>query len=186
MIDTGCSSLLLPLKSEQLSSLALSFPHPTFLWSIGGSIGVGSLNAVTLIVKRPGHTFDCSLNSSSILPIPFLRFHLCLEDVKWLEQNCTWLDNNSCEKLQVWKDTTEKVKNIGVKCGERRTQALLGQIILSKYACYESEDLFVAMPSFPDVVLRLLNTPRLRATREVAQLEQFDDLTEEGDDNDGE
>eukprot|EP01126_Amoeba_proteus_P056317 TRINITY_DN7064_c0_g1_i12.p1 TRINITY_DN7064_c0_g1~~TRINITY_DN7064_c0_g1_i12.p1 ORF type:complete len:187 (-),score=22.20 TRINITY_DN7064_c0_g1_i12:322-882(-) len=95
-IDTGCSSLLLPLKPEQLSSLASSFPHPTFSWSIGGSIEVGSLNAVTLIVKRPGHTFDCSLNSSSILPIPFLRFHLCLEDVKWLEQNCTWLDNNSC------------------------------------------------------------------------------------------
>lgn len=83
MVDTGCSSLLLPLADGDLNSLVSNFSPPAHSWRIGGSVGVGVLNSLTLILRHttPDTDFKIRLRDNE-LKSPYLRFHLCYEDAK--------------------------------------------------------------------------------------------------------
>lgn len=81
MVDTGCSSLLLSLAEGQLADLYTRFPFETHNWHITGSVGVGALNSLTLVIRTPPESIPVCLGGSS-LTVPYLRFHLCIDDAK--------------------------------------------------------------------------------------------------------
>lgn len=83
MVDTGCSSLLLPLADGDLNYLVGNFPPLGCVWRIGGSVGVGVPNSLTLILRHalPDTYFKIRLHGTK-LKSSYLRFHLCYEDAK--------------------------------------------------------------------------------------------------------
>jgi hypothetical protein len=85
LVDSGCSSILLPIEENSLDSLFLRFPSDVFIASIGGSPGVGDGSLVLLFSYFSRSSFEVKLCQDLVghaepLTVKNLRFSLCSED----------------------------------------------------------------------------------------------------------
>jgi len=137
MIDSGCNAILLPIcNKEQLDEMAKLFPPNRFVWSVGGSKGVGAVHSPTLVLKplgsEPKQTFSVSLGQDvfqNTFELPFLRFHVCYEDAKTLNSTAHVIGKQNLVPFISKVETLQKaIPNLEI--AERRYHALIGQAIL--------------------------------------------------------
>ena len=140
LVDTGCSSILLPLHSTgDLSTLMRAYPPvrltkamTDYHWKIAFSSKVGGSSLVLVIEKDPSsHCFPVSLMRDVLgtqvqTSLNRLRFSLSTEDIK------TLLDRT----FQNVFTALERKKLLQINAEiPRRQHVLLGQDVLSKFSC---------------------------------------------------
>lgn len=144
MVDSGCSSLLLPITGEEdnsIHSLKQKFPFIDHVWSIHSGKGVGSINVVLKIHKRnPAQTFNVQLGvdwGGGVMNVPYLRFHLCGDDLAVMSRvrnkPTGFRDFLSAED----KDKVNLYRN---HYSVRRYHALIGKSILKNHRSYDAID----------------------------------------------
>lgn len=141
MIDSGCNSLLLPLRKGEISQLSVDFPPKSFHWQIASSTGVSSQCLCLKITAKVGEipvTLCKDLlkadqtGISTAFQVRFLRFHLCSEDLRDILE--------TEHVLQILFPQYEETIREFISLGHvipRRTHALLGQELLSQYSSFQ-------------------------------------------------
>jgi len=127
MIDNGCNSILLPLAQDDLQKLAKHFHFAQYKWEIASpKRAQGGLLSLKISSKR---TPDIPIQLcqdfkvKSTCCVPFLRFHICSEDIEEL-----------LALPDLENDLKDCIRNFGSELPAiRRTHALLGQVILDRY-----------------------------------------------------
>lgn len=144
-LDTGCSTILLPLKSsKQLLEIKEKFSLEKYTFSIGNSDTVGGKCPVMLIKgllsKTTFEAIICKDLIGSDLPLhlSFLRFCLCTADMKFIIDNSedkTQPLYGCFQALEIsrLKSHLEKNPELG-----RRHYGLLGLNILRHCGCIRS------------------------------------------------
>jgi hypothetical protein len=137
LVDSGCSSILLPIEENSVDSLFQRFSSDNFIASIGGSTRVGGECLVLLFSHfGPTGSFEVKLcqdivGHAEALAVKNLRFSLCSEDSAAILE-CVDLRNRfgtaEIIKLQSYLDRTIA----------RRSHALLGQSVLKELSCIKS------------------------------------------------
>jgi hypothetical protein len=140
LCDGGCTSFLLPLEENQLEIVFNTFSSDSHFIEIKWSKNVGGKSPVLVITKQDGSSFPVKLcqdiiNNDATIHVPFLRFHLCSEDV------CTILDSlsfvnrltSSRQGIQNLTDDSDAHNGRG-----RKSHALLGQSIMKQFASMRS------------------------------------------------
>lgn len=186
MIDSGCNSLLLPLKEEQLFTIYKQFPPGNYLWEIGESNGV-SIGHVSLKIsafaqntipirlcedlKRPDdHVHACT--------VEFVRFHLCGADLKLLTETPQFVSLFSSTVM-------ERLRTILATSGNdvvRRKHALLGQSVLNQYASIQVNSLWLLLDPLlykKAIEWNELAQYNLVLTTRATLPDKFDDLEDE-------
>jgi len=188
MVDSGCNTILLPLAKDQIRDLSKHFPPQQYMWEIGTSQGVQS-QSLTLKIKPRAGTIPVQLcqdlfqNTSPSITLPYLRFHLCDEDVVML---CTEkslagvISSHYLSKINDFKSKNTISPN-------RRTHVLLGQKILGNYSCIQHGEVIAVVDSMKFVPKNIWYTTtqleEFLKTVTSALPDNFDDL--EDDDHDG-
>jgi len=141
LIDSGCSSILLPLSdANDLTLLLEKYPSARksrsmldYHWKIATSSNVGGSTPVLLIEKDPSvDSFPVCLMKdifpSNKFSLKRLRFSLCTDDITFLLE--------TPEFRRVFTVTEmEKLSDLKGKTISRRSHALLGQDVLSSFSC---------------------------------------------------
>lgn len=190
MVDSGCSTLLLPITGEvdnNIHSLKQSFPFVDHVWSIHNGKGVGSINVVLKIHKRnPAQTFNVQLGvdlGGGVMNVPYLRFHLCGEDLAVMSRF-----RNKPTGFRDFLSAEDKVKvNLYRNHHSvRRNHALIGKSILNTHRSYDAIDYLYLITQGSHLTTTLLtnianNTTAVALTTVVAttQPDDFDDLEDE-------
>ncbi|KAL0218175.1 hypothetical protein RCL1_009023 [Eukaryota sp. TZLM3-RCL] len=94
MIDSG-ASMLIPIDNSDLEVMFHEYPPNAFRWQLHKSLGVGSLWNLSLVISRgliESKLFPVKLGEV-VLYFPELRFHLSLENMKWLLDRTPDLDH---------------------------------------------------------------------------------------------
>eukprot|EP01119_Soliformovum_irregulare_P022269 TRINITY_DN758_c0_g1_i3.p1 TRINITY_DN758_c0_g1~~TRINITY_DN758_c0_g1_i3.p1 ORF type:complete len:158 (-),score=25.46 TRINITY_DN758_c0_g1_i3:529-1002(-) len=89
LVDTGCSSILLPVANlNELQSILDTFKHCILSLHPGG--GIAALPTLVLRVTAPKHQslplVLCQDLGGVTFDIPYVRYHLSLEDANYLSQ----------------------------------------------------------------------------------------------------
>jgi len=144
MVDSGCSTMLLPLAEGQLHNLASLFPATDYHWRITVSNGVGA-NSLCLYLTKDVGMVNVVLCGDLGLPKPprpcevrYFRFHLCTEDLEELLKITTPLDPSQKSRI-----TNFLAKNPNPT--KRRKYALLGQGLLGNYSNIQHGVAFVVV-----------------------------------------
>jgi len=152
MLDSGCSTILLPIcSSQQITEMSTLFPLQRFNWQIGGSKGVGALHSPTLMIKplpqETKQTITVSLGQdvfTNTFELPFLRFHVCYDDAKQLNSIDRVIGKDI---LQKFISTVENLQKVcpSISIAERRTHALVGQAILRQpgITCFQLPSIMI-------------------------------------------
>lgn len=128
LYDSGCNTILLPLKPGDISKLMKLYPpSDRFSWSINS--GHGSSRALWIVPSEP--SIRCRLATdlfpNSNFSLPALRFHICPEDAEEII-NHKPLDDVSIGLLGKWVEKVRAIKKeYGIELASRRNHALLGQ-----------------------------------------------------------
>ena len=186
MLDSGCNSLLLPLSgTAAFSELLRLFPSSKevgeCVWSIHTSKGVAS-QSLTLKISSvsPFQVSLCSNLLCESLQIPFLRFHLCFEDIQHLNDTPELRERlrSSClQNIRNFLGSTARTP--------RRTHGLIGQTILQHYLSVQYDQVYfgVKFGDFSKERILKLNELMFALDNDEELPENFDDL--EDDDHDG-
>ena len=136
--DSGCNSMLLPiLSTDMLVTLLNKYSTSGTSFQVVQGNGTGGKTLALRIQKGTGNSMgigkfyevnlcDDVLSGKCIIHVPFLRFHLCYEDVTHI-LGCTEL------KTLFTKADQEKMPGISPSI-TRRDQALVGQTILKNFS----------------------------------------------------
>jgi hypothetical protein len=141
MLDSGCSSLLLPFEPGQINNIAGWFPHANYEYYIRAGGGVAALQAPVLCIKRRHGVppFNISL-SQSFMPYNFtygkpLRFTLCYEDALALValSNPVNFPITDIGYVTSFINAVDVVRTAlpATVIGERRRHALLGRAVIA-------------------------------------------------------
>jgi hypothetical protein len=155
LVDTSCSSILLPLyESNLLSHLNIAYPcedqNSTMVWKLARSKGVGGRTDVLVIENSPSvPLFDVKLMGdvgflpNCTLKLTKLRISLCGDDFRYIINHPELLKNFSTKQQ-------ESIRNQEHSTLLRRSHALLGQDVLSKFSCirYGQTALYVDVLKF--------------------------------------
>jgi hypothetical protein len=145
MIDSGCNTILLPIKDGELESFKTKFDPDEFTWELTSSKGV-SHRSISLCISPNNGAIPLELckdlinnpNPAVVLASEagvshsFLRFHLCTEDMErlMLPDMANILPENTPTILSNY------LKNNKTPI-QRKKYALLGQVLLNKFACIQ-------------------------------------------------
>jgi len=151
MLDSGCSSLLLPITSDaDRNQLVTLFGNRAlYNWSVGTGGNAGPMSSCVLTIRRVSGRFEVSLCNST--PTPYnvtlrrLRFGVSFVDA----QAFIVLHNNNTLAIAGVASLHSFVANVnvliagieGVVVGQRKDHALIGQAILYGKFVFESGDL---------------------------------------------
>ena len=139
MIDSGCSTFLLPLTQETLNELEKLYIFPEYIWRIGGTKGFGALSSPTLAIRSGLNKPFEAILLKDVRPfkicLPYLRFHISFTLAKVLSKK-RWLFGK--KKLKNHIKGMSKISKIfnteSFDClGGEREFALIGQTFLSPY-----------------------------------------------------
>lgn len=139
MMDSGCNTLLLPIRDGELTSFLTKFPKDTYCWEISGSKGVSHNSLVLNISLNTAGPMNLELckdllsvgSITSLASSDFLRFHLCSSDMQQLgkeKELSTRLSAACLERIKDYRKSHPTTVN-------RRLHGLLGQALLSDFAC---------------------------------------------------
>ena len=153
MLDTGCSSYLLPMTKEDLLFVGANYSKKLYDWKIGGTKGVGSLSSPTLKITNMVDSFLLTfLNDLRPFKInlPYLRFHISYDLAKILaedkvypitkrEVNILNLHIKAIDKISLlFKEPNYFQKTI-------RDYALLGQAIFKEFCIIQRSPILVVL-----------------------------------------
>lgn len=134
LVDSGCNSILLPIRAGQLNMLLDIFPLESHRWQALTSNGVNG-PGITLKVRHFAHDFQAILcqdiqnpENPTSLNLPMLRFHLCSEDATQLVRGHPLFGALSPQGQSIIRSF---VQNSTSSSSTRRTHALVGQSLLS-------------------------------------------------------
>ncbi|KAL0225301.1 hypothetical protein RCL1_003213 [Eukaryota sp. TZLM3-RCL] len=154
MIDSG-AGMLIPIDNSDLEVMFHEYPPNTFSWQLYKSLGACSLWNLSLVIsRRLIESFPVKLGEV-VLHFPELRFHLSLENMKWLLDRTPELDHEPELKSSIetinWTSIVNYHRNRELllevinlyecfisacksrsKPGAKRTHALLGQDLLKE------------------------------------------------------
>lgn len=133
LVDSGCSTILLPIVENELKSLLDKFPANLYIWRVGGSTGVGGGSKVLLVESVDRVKFEVKLCQDIIghphsVRVQTLRFSLCSEDTRTILGNPDMIARFGTKV----KSTLEEYANSNAA---RRSHALLGQSVLKQLSC---------------------------------------------------
>lgn len=190
MVDSGCSSLLLPITGESdnnIHSLKQSFPFLDHVWSIHDRKGVGSINVVLKIHKRnPTQTFNVQLGvdlGGALLNVPYLHFHLCGDDLAMMSR---FRNKPTGFRDYLSAEDKDKVNLYRNHHSARRYHALIGKSILKNHRSCDAIDYSYLITRGSHLTTTLLtnianNTTAVALTAVVATTQHgnFDELEDE-------
>lgn len=149
LVDTGCSTYLLPIQEGQLSEFfktfsstsASTFPPPStstpeeFTFTVGVSITAGGKCPVLKVMEANGKDFHVKLcqdlvGNNSLISIDTLRFSLCSEDIDAILNTPEYTNLLTEVGLDILKTDLQNHPN-----RERRSHALLGTFVLKEMSC---------------------------------------------------
>jgi hypothetical protein len=133
LVDSGCSTILLPVAKNELEGLFDMFPNDRYTWRVGGSTGVGGGTKVLLVESVDRVKFEVKLCQDIIghphsVCVQTLRFSLCSEDAGTILRNPDMVTRFGTKA----KSTLEEYAN---SSAPRRSHALLGQSVLKQLSC---------------------------------------------------
>lgn len=136
LVNSGCSSILLPIAENSLHSLFQQFPSDQFIATIGGSIGVGGGSLVLLFYSKNRRGFEVKLcqdivGHSKALTVKNLRFSLCSEDSQRILDTTDLRDRFGSAEIKKLRSSLDRTI-------ARRSHALLGQSVLKELSCIKS------------------------------------------------
>jgi hypothetical protein len=142
MIDSGCNSILLPLRNaDSLREVAEIFSSLDYTWSICIGRGVSSTWA-TLKISSVGSIpiFLCEdvVRPPIRLNIEYLRFHLCVDDARTIVATPAYLAKLTDAGKQILTAFLQNPPNDS----SRRAHALLGQKIISQFLTVQFNQIF--------------------------------------------
>ena len=189
MLDSGCSTILLPILNgqETLQEMKTLFPVESHRWSIVSGSRVGSINIVLCIKKlHPDEQFEvhlCRNLGGQVMRVSFLRFFLCGEDIEYLSRT----RNKSLPGGFPWNDADRAMLHLHrSNPSSRRLHALIGQSILSRHRSYNDliyTYIFAYTRILTPCVLHNISTNAtilaLQATDVHTQPQDFEDLEDE-------
>ena len=182
LVDSGCSSILLPIEGS-LDSLFSRFPSDEYLADIGGSIGVGGGSLVLLISPIISSSFPVTLCEDIVgylngqrLHIKILRFSLCSEDISSILSSQSLRDRFGSVGIQ----RLESFRGVNIP---RRTHALLGQSVLKEHSCikYSTVEFYVDPKVYTPISWNRVSVDTKRLLSQLDLPPQFEDW--EDDDN---
>jgi len=209
MCDSGCNSLLLPLKNGELSELLKLFPRKTHTYRISVGSGV-ALQALVLRIESSTGKIEVKLNGSSVIVyVSTLRFHLSESVIQELvsrakefglpDKNVQTIQeviklNGALDKFFEDRENKNRKpsspgKPLTTRNKTERKHALLGQSLLgSVYCTMQVNGIFLAVNEkynfdlLPETVQLIKETAgQMRVT-----FPEFDDLEDEDHDGDDE
>lgn len=127
MIHSGCSSILLPLRENEVLQVFEKFKPEEHHFDIGKSRGT----SLTLKVTRRIGRIDvrlCADFLKEMIPIPFLRFHLCKADLELLKDH-PLLNAKQHQSIATALGTAAAAGS-ATEPQRRRVHGLIGQSIL--------------------------------------------------------
>lgn len=140
MLDTGCSSILLPISSDEDMDQLLSLfgDMSMYTWTIGVAGNAGPVSSCTLAIKRIDDAdFDvrlCHTTSEYRTTLPMLRFSVSYIDGKHLiALNDAGALNLICiANLKGYINVIDQILQVmpNLAIGARRDYALIGQSLL--------------------------------------------------------
>lgn len=144
MIDSGCNTILLPIKAGELESFKTKFSPDKFSWQLGTSKGV-SHRSISLRISPNNGVVPLELckdlinNAGPSIVLAsdaksrsFLRFHLSTEDMERLllpDMTPMFTENATTILSDYLKDNKTVI--------QRKKYVLLGQALLQKFACIQ-------------------------------------------------
>jgi hypothetical protein len=170
MFDSGCNSLLLFFKdADAFEAIFDLFPPESFLFTIGASRGVSG-SSLTLKIRHPlDVAIPLTFPSFPAMPqidVPYLRFHLCTEDVVSLQAK---IAQSQALRVRIPAFINEKLidaANPPVRI-PRRNHALLGMTVLRDYCCTHKDGMLVVSKGFIDSAIMI----RIKEIAEVFDLD---------------
>ena len=182
LLDSGCSSLLLPFPLKRGFPEGLLLPE-IYKWSVSSSRGTGAIHSPVLkITMRLGGRFPCTLAGKEQPSLPFLRIHVGSAAARQLLSNQNvrrLLDGGCINKLN------DFLGQLGDRQSPERTYALLGQSYLSQVMYCQKGDISVMFSgNFVDhseSIVGIMGQYHRKLEPLVEAFEGFHDL----EDNDG-
>lgn len=180
LVDSGCSSILLPIEENSLDSLFQRFPSDDFIASIGGSNGVGGGSLVLLFCNVGRIGFEVKLCQDIVghaesLTVENLRFSLCSEDSAAILESQDLRNRFGTAEIKKLQSSLDRTI-------ARRSHALLGQSVLKELSCikFSTVEFYVRAELYTPITWRdvAVDTKRL-----LAQL-VLPDAFEEWEDDD--
>ncbi len=108
LVDSGCSSTLLPINEGELVKVLECFPPVLYKWIVSTGSGVSSVQSPIILISPTKDNKEkkirvelCRDIGPFVCNIDFIRFHLCLDYVKTL---ISW---NSEGKLDMGNSSIE-------------------------------------------------------------------------------
>jgi len=157
ILDSGCTSLLLPITSDadRDQLVALFGDRTQYTWTIGFSGNAGPMTTCSLDIKRPGGSFPVTLCQSTPSPYPLflqkLRFAVSYVDALALidlhNRNQLVIVGSNRLVTYVTRLNALVAAIPGATVGERRDYALIGQDVLYGKYVFEFSDLAMVCPS---------------------------------------
>lgn len=181
MMDSGCSSILLPFPPDP--TVLEAFSGEQYRWQISFSRGAGAVGSLVLKIQphaqEIGGTFSIELaGKAQPFKFPFLRIHLGSAAVTALLPNPK-LGINNRGRLQTFLD------QLGGHEAKERRHVLLGQLYFqSVFFSAQVGGVIVALPLTCENITKSLMFQCSETALTLAEsVEGFDDL--EDDDHDG-
>ena len=185
MVDSGCSSMLLPFPATGAQELERRFRPMRFHFTVACSKGTGAVHSLVLKVKsKINQGFDMVLNGQTQpVSLPFLRFHLGRTAAAELSE-ADWLDQSCKDRLDSYIQTLN-----GSEAAERQ-HVLVGQSFMSQMFSAQQGDIIIFMnrntwvtsaADLPDLFSRIHDIARPM----VERYDGFHDLEDEDHDAGG-
>lgn len=185
LLDSGCSSLLLPYPLENGFPPELMNPALCH-WVVSSSRGTGAVHSPVLKIKQHIGRFPCTLADKEQPRLEMLRFHLGSEACNRLlgAQNCRQMLNQICiDKLN------DFLRQIDGREAPERTYALLGQSYLAHVLFCQKADVALALSDSyngNDNILHIMGRYHQKLVPMVQAFEGFHDLEDDDGDEDEE
>lgn len=192
MIDSGCNTVLLPIRdSVELESFREKFPPASFTWDLKESNGVSHSSICLRICRNSGGPIPIELckdlitdpTSKSVCLNPpkgssgaLLRFHLCTDDMaRLLKPDFENMFIDGTELLSNYLRDNKTHIN-------RKKYALLGQALLGEFACVQLRGLMAVF--HPDIYEPINGWKDMACLRVIVDKhallpERFEDLEDE-------
>jgi hypothetical protein len=146
MVDSGCSTHLLPLEEHKLGEMSHLFPTGAYIWRLTPGGSVNEATCTLIILPTTGQAVSARLAITETehfeQQLRYLRFHVCRDDIQQVIQ---MHDHGSLvirfQNTNRFPNFEQTVRNEPFKFTEkRRLYALIGQDILAaEESCFNTQ-----------------------------------------------
>lgn len=200
MMDSGCSSHLLPIDDEIYELILQKFVNDFYRWEIKQGKGVAAFNSPILTIKPiDGSNIKVKLNFYEKLyfetVIPNLRFHVSMKDAQALLTNNLVIQKISKPSQEILRIFVKQIEFMQKKFkdllfGERRKHVLIGQDIIKHFVAIQFNKIALFLDpqhlneniSILKKIDKVINIAEDNVIREFSKNE-FDNLEDEDHDS---